>query len=183
MPIIVLLSGPISSGKTSLADQLIQRHGFQRLKSSDHLKAMCVSNGVEISRASLQKTGDDLDAETDFHWLVTDVAAPQMALNPSQQKWLIDAVRKPRQVEHFRADFHNEVLHVHLWAPEEVLKERYDRRRASGADNEGATSYAEAVTHPNEKASRALQGSADIAINVTTISAASAADAISLLVS
>jgi adenylosuccinate synthase len=182
MASIVLLSGAIASGKTTLAEELTSRHGFRRLKSSDHLKAICAEKGVEITRANLQKVGDDLDLDTDFKWLISDIAAPQIASTPDQQRWLVDAVRKERQVEHFREAFGSQVLHAHIWAPDEVLKVRYNQRRLA-ADQEGPTTYAEAVAHPNEAASRALHDKADVSMNVHRISVVAAADAIAAFVS
>ena len=175
MPSIVLLSGPIASGKTTLADELIKRHGFLRLKSSDHLKIICAERGLEVSRANLQEVGDDLDGLTDYQWLVSDVAKPQMAAASSQTRWLVDAVRKERQVEHFKAEFGQDVLHVHISAPEEVLRARYDKRREAGGDHEGSTDYLEALEHPNEIASRALTEVADINVDLTQIDPVEAA--------
>lgn len=183
MPSIILLSGPIASGKTTLAAELIESHGFHRLKSSDYLKALCATRGLEISRANLQKVGDELDSQTDYRWLVSEIAAPRIASTPDQNRWLIDAVRKGRQIEHFRAAFGPEVLHVHVWASEEVLKDRYYRRHAAGESHEGSTSYGEAIAHPNEIASRDLMDHADLAINVHRVSTAATASAIAMLVS
>lgn len=168
MPVI-LLSGPIASGKTTLADELIAHHGFKRLKSSDYLKLVCERQGYEISRSMLQQLGDRLDEETDYRWLVDDVARPQIAEDLRQHRWLIDSVRKERQIFHFRSGFGAEVLHVHVTAPDEVLKERFDRRVSSGQHYEGATTYVEAVAHPNEKSARALSRIADVLIDLGEI--------------
>lgn len=182
MASIVLLSGAIASGKSTLAKELTSRHGFQRLKSSDYLKAICAENSIEITRANLQKVGDDLDLDTGFKWLISEIAAPQITSAPDQHRWLVDAVRKERQVERFRDAFGSQVLHAHLWAPDEVLKLRYDQRRLA-AGQDGSTTYAEAVAHPNEAASRALHDKADVSMNVHRISVVAAADAIAGLVS
>jgi hypothetical protein len=167
MPTILLLSGPIASGKTTLADELIARHGFKRLKSSDYLKLLCQRRGHEISRLMLQQSGDRLDEETDYRWLVDDVACPQIAADPKQQRWLIDSVRKERQIFHFRSVFGSDVLHVHASAPDVVLKERFEHRLTSGQHHEGATTYAEATSHPNEISARALATIADVSINLS----------------
>jgi hypothetical protein len=183
MPSILLLSGPIASGKTTLAENLITAHGFRRLKSSDYLKTICTKNGVAVSRTSLQEAGDQLDLETDYQWLVTDVAKPQMVGEPAQSRWLIDAVRKDRQIEQFRTAFGTKVIHAHIWAPEEVLKARYEARLTSGAASEGTTSYAEAISHPNEIATRALKDAADVTLNVAILPSLAAASAIAAVTS
>ncbi len=178
MPRVLLLSGPIASGKTSLADELIARHGFKRLRSSDHLKAVCLQQGLDVSRSSLQQLGDRLDQETDFRWLIDEVAQPQIVAEPSQGRWLIDSVRKERQVAHFRSTFGSDVTHVHVWASEEVLLQRFEGRRNSGSHSEGSTEYAAAISHPNEVSARALLKIADLAINLGEIAPRSAGELI-----
>lgn len=165
-------------GKTSLANALIEQHKFRRLKSSHYLKDICASRGMPVSRASLQAVGDELDEATDFRWLIDDVALPQMGAEPEQHRWLVDSVRKPRQIEHFRTEFGGLVLHVHLWASEASLRQRYDLRRSSPGHAEGLTPYDVAIQHPNEVSSRALKGEADVAVLLERIGAIRAACAL-----
>jgi adenylosuccinate synthase len=101
-----------------------------------------------------------------------------MSSNPEQLRWLIDAVRKQRQVEHFRAAFGPEVLHVHLTADELMLRERYEVRLSVGDDYVGGMRYELAVQHPNEIAARALQEIADYLIDTSTLPPERVADAI-----
>lgn len=177
MLLVLLLSGPIAVGKTSVANALVEQHQFRCLKSSDYLKSICKARSIEVSRATLQSIGDDLDEATDFRWLVDDVAGPQISTGPQHQRWLVDSVRKQRQIEHFRAAFEDTVLHVHLWASDSALQERYARRRSSSEHAEGPSSYEVAVRHPNEISSRSLKDSADLAIRLESIDAELAAAA------
>lgn len=169
MPTILLLSGPIASGKTTLADALITAANFKRLKSSDHLKRLCEEQGREVSRLALQQLGDALDDQTDYRWLISDVAKPQIADDPRQDRWLIDSVRKEQQVRHFKDEFGAAVFHVHIWAPDDVLKRRFGERLNSSGHSEGLTSYVEAVSHPNEAAARSLKATAELSIELTSI--------------
>lgn len=179
---LVLLSGPIAVGKTTVADVLIKRFGYKRVKSSDYLRSVAADRQISEDRGLLQALGDELDEQTDYRWLVSDVAAPQVAAAGGVQKaWLVDSVRKERQIHHFRDSFGAAILHVHIWAPEEALRARYVNRLASGSHSEGSTPYEEAVQHPNEAASRALRGVADVTFNLARIGAAAAAAAIAAL--
>jgi adenylate kinase family enzyme len=178
MSSIVLLSGPIASGKTTLAEELIRRHDFERVKSSDHLRSICEQPAYEVSRAALQDMGDRLDQETDYGWLVEDVAKPQIAARPQRVRWLIDSVRKERQIFHFRSSFGDDVCHVHVSAPEEVLRERFEWRIASGEHHEGPTSYEQGIAHPNEISARALENVADLRIDLSQVDPAEAAERI-----
>ena len=182
MPIILLFSGPMASGKTTLADALIAREQFRRLKSSDFLKNLCQKRGSEVSRSALQELGDRLDHETDYRWLVDDVAKPQILAALQQHRWLIDSVRKERQVSHFRKAFASDVYHVHVWVPDAVLKERFDKRRESGSHSEGSTSYVEATSHPNEVSARHLKEIADLCIDLSTVALSTAVASILSLV-
>lgn len=169
MPSIVLFSGPIASGKTTVADELVGTHGFRRLKSSAYLRSICEQRGQAISRTALQELGDRLDEETDYRWLIEDVARKQIAATPNHPRWLIDSVRKEQQIAHFRAAFGSSIVHIHVWAPEEVLRKRFEQRLASALHHEGITTYDEAISHPNEISARALSDVADVSINLSAI--------------
>ena len=165
---IVLLSGPVAVGKTTLRQSLIDSHGFDYVRSSVYLKRVARQRKLGDDRAVLQNLGDDLDEATDFLWLLDDVAKPIISSSSGCQKWLVDAVRKERQIQHFRAAYGSAVLHVHLVASEDTLVRRYAGRHE-------ATSYETAIQHENEVASRALISVANLVIDNTLMSAADAA--------
>jgi len=159
---IVLLSGPFKVGKSTLTAALSEAFGFRKISSSDYLRTLVP--GLDAmdpaqSRLRLQEKGDQLDAETDYRWVVDPVAATAIAQAPQITGWLIDAVRKRRQVDHFRDHFGNAVEHVHLIAPESTLLVR------SGLTQEA---YETAIAHPNEVSSRALGEIADRVFDTTT---------------
>lgn len=163
--LILLLSGPVAVGKSTLASHLVGDHGFRTIRSGKYLQALALQAGSDTSRVALQRLGDNLDEQTDYAWLINDVAAPQIDGAPEQARWLLDSVRKERQVEHFRRRFAGDVLHVHLTAAEDVLRTRYGARLAAGAEYEGGTPYEDAVEHPNEVASRGLINIADLVVD------------------
>lgn len=164
--VVLLLSGPIAVGKTHLASGLESHLGFERVRSGAFLLRRAQTLGRQLQRSDLQALGDELDESTDFRWLIDEVVLPSVYGKPSQVRWLIDAVRKKRQVDHFREAFGGDVVHVHLIAAEETLKARYDSRIANGEEYLGNTSYEEAIQHPNEISSRGLYGIADYVVNV-----------------
>jgi len=165
MDYILLLSGPLAAGKTEVAALLTADWGFSRIRSSHYLQAIASERGGSTDRAALQTIGDALDAETDFRWLIEDVAIPTMQENPGMTRWLVDSVRKPRQVDQFRGAFPSRVFHLHLNAPEGVLRERYEARLRDGGEYAGATPYEIAISHPNEIASRGLISIADAVLS------------------
>lgn len=147
---IVLLSGPFKVGKSTLTAELVKGFSFRKVSSSGYLRTLIPDIdqlGEAEARLQLQERGDQLDADTDYMWVIDPVTTSVIEQNPSTLNWLVDAVRKKRQVEHFRERFGSAVTHVHLTAPEAILKVR------SGLTNEA---YERAISHPNEVNARAL---------------------------
>ncbi|AVR08429.1 hypothetical protein GNZ25_27275 [Burkholderia thailandensis] len=164
---LLLLSGAMRAGKSSVAHALKENYSFSGISSGGYLRTCGKPDAVLNLRSWLQETGDQLDIETDFAWVVDSVAVPAIAASPSVENWLFDAVRKPRQIEHFRARFGQIVRHVHLSASEDILRERY----AVGAAPSGAAAYVTAITHANEIAARSLGTIADEIFDTTTVTA------------
>lgn len=162
----LLLSGAIGSGKSSVASELKSSHNFSGISSSEYLRAYGQRQGEKNRRQQMQDLGDRLDSETDFTWIVREVAVPTIEMNSNIENWLLDAVRKPRQIAHFRSAFGDLVQHVHLSALENVLRSRYESRVAPGD-----SSYTEAIQHPNEMAARSLGLIADHTFDTTSTSA------------
>lgn len=154
---ILLISGPLAVGKTSVRETLVAHHGYLALQSSSFLRELASSCGIPSERASLQTLGDFLDTETQFSWVVKSVALPQIQENPERKFWVFDAVRKPEQVALFREQFGAAIRHVHLTCSEPVLKQRYELR----GRHDDSVSYEVAINHPNEVASRSLSRIAD----------------------
>jgi adenylate kinase family enzyme len=164
--VIVLFSGPIAVGKSTLCEILAISYGFRKISSGEYLRANALNRHLEPSRENLQFLGDQFDVATDFEWIVTDAAKPVLEQNSEHELWFIDSVRKPKQIEHFRAAFTN-VVHFHLTATEEVLAERYNRRNIGNEAKEGGTSYVKALIHPNERAARGLGKIADQVLDLS----------------
>lgn len=161
--VVLLLSGPVSVGKTTLRNLLVKHRSFGSIRSSTYLRGLATAT-TGTRRLDLQELGDGLDRQTDYRWVLDNVALPQMAANPRTNRWLFDAVRKQRQIEHFRDSFGQSVFHLHLNAPEEVLRERYEHRlREIGEPVEGA--YDRAIAHENERLSRSLIHVADAIVD------------------
>jgi cytidylate kinase len=178
MEMLLLFSGPIAVGKSEIAKVLVGKHRFRGLKSGFYLRDRANSSELGVNRAALQRLGDSFDEQTDYRWIVDDIAIPDVQSNPGQVFWLMDCVRKKRQVQHFRDAFSKAVLHVHFTAPEEVLKKRYDERLATGREYDGDTPYEIAKNSPNEISARSLGEIADVILDLTTISPEEAAAAI-----
>ena len=179
--LILLISGPLAVGKTAVRDELEKSYGFVSLRSSAYLRYQANAERIPLDRQSLQNLGDRLDVETNYRWVVDSVARPAISASEGML-WLFDAVRKERQVAHFRESGLGLVLHVHFTAADHLLRERYERRQiAQGADAD-LTTYEDAINHDNERASRALKAIADSSVDLGDISPQVAADEVMVLV-
>lgn len=170
---LLLLSGPMASGKTSVSASLQEAHRFVPISSGSFLRAQLTSRNEPVDRLNLQELGDALDRATDFVWLIDSVAIPALGTQPDVDSWLLDAVRKPRQVELFRNRFGNAVRHVHIVAPESVLEQRYAERGLNHLED-----YQASVLHPNEQSARSLAGLADKVLDTEQYSPLEIADQI-----
>lgn len=171
MKLMLLLSGPVAVGKTSVAKALIERYKFHGVRSGGYLSELAKREGLPTDRAGLQALGDKLDSESDYSWLIENIAKPAINASPDLDFWIVDCVRKKRQTEHFRDQFAASVCHVHLTATEELLEKRYSKRIELGEEYLGGTSYEVAIKHPNEVLSRNLGALADLNICVDDLNA------------
>ncbi|WP_077747453.1 AAA family ATPase [Pseudomonas sp. FSL W5-0299] len=161
---LLLLSGPMASGKTSVSAVLQEHFGFFSISSSSFLRAQLVGQGEVPDRHKLQELGDSLDKSTDFSWVIDSVARPAINARPDVDNWLLDAVRKSRQLEIFKLHYAGAVMHIHIDAPESVLQQRYAERGLNHL-----AEYQANVRHPNELSARSLGSIADKVFDTGTL--------------
>jgi adenylosuccinate synthase len=160
---IVLISGHICTGKSNLARRLCDSFGFRKVKTSDVLRDWALRSKASTDRESLQKLGDKLDADTKGGW-VLDAVQALLAEHPDANV-VVDAVRISAQVERFRERFGPRVTHVHLWATEEMLRRRFQDRKAQGREPDGSMTYDRANLNKTEKEVDYLAREADVAVD------------------
>jgi adenylosuccinate synthase len=123
---VIAISGPVAVGKSVLADQFIERFRTFRLST----RQILIDRDVENDRGALIEAGKNLDLETDGAW-VRDGVLPYLEREKAKQIILIDAVRTGRQVHHLREKLGNRFVHVHVTAPFQIVKDRYESRDAA----------------------------------------------------
>ncbi len=148
MRLIIAVSGPIAVGKSQLIRWFEDRFRAVRVSTRELIQSL--KKNVPTERGALQNAGDELDRETDGKWVANGLAA-RMAKMADDAIVIVDSVRIARQVEQLKSRFGDRVFHVHLTASEEVLRQRFDGRNASGDPTvrEFAT-YDEAKSNPTE---------------------------------
>ncbi|SRR6266571_4388839 len=160
---IVLISGPISSGKSELAKRLAQHTQSTLLKTKEVILKRFPRTRVE--RAPMQRAGDRLDRETGGKWIATEVGQRILSDEAFENAPLIvvDAVRIKEQIDEVRKAFSSKyrVVHIHVWAPPEELERRFKSRRREGDPQ----TYAEVAKNLTERRVMALREYADISID------------------
>ena len=155
---IIVLSGPVASGKTSLGDLLESRYGFLRLKTR---QLIVEATGVPAEREQLQRAGERLDRERGGTW-VADALASLIAPLPDGALVLVDAVRIEPQINAIRERFGARVTHVHLTTPRHELAERYRTRQGEVRE---LASYDAVAANETESKVEELAKIADIVID------------------
>src|SRR5258708_3696810 len=99
---ILLLSGSISSGKSTLGKGLIETYGGAVLKTKQVIKVLKLK--VADDRDSLQKAGEALDRSTGGRW-VQQALIRLIAENPDAEAIVVDSVRISEQIDAIRQSF------------------------------------------------------------------------------
>ena len=172
--LILLTSGPIAVGKSSVVSILINQFRFKQISSSSHLKRLAASRGLKPDRQTLTEIGDALDVDTDFSWVVSPVTSNAINQYTSINRWVFDSVRKKKQVQSFRTTYPNAVKHIYFDADERILQTRYEQRMRRNPDKDNQD-YKKAISTPNEIEARSLKTLADIVIDISNMTPVDAA--------
>jgi adenylosuccinate synthase len=156
---ILLLSGAVSSGKTTLGTMLVERFQFDRLKTKEVLQTYFPESAHE--RKALQDRGTFLDRKTKGTWVRDEVLARIAKTNPKYL--LVDAVRIEEQVDAIRRAYGPRVFHIHLEAESGALTDRYKKRKNAAGFKE-LPAYQDVAKNPVEKRISRLAEIADVVI-------------------
>lgn len=157
---LIVISGPISSGKSTLVRGLSERHGFDVRRTKDWLSRRTQSQG-ETRREELQRYGDESDEETAGKWIVEELRKDLPSL--ATDTVILDSARTQNQVDALREAFGTVVTHIHLSAPEEELMRRFSERTKARQGEPAA--YAAVRANKTERNVDSLSNIADIVID------------------
>lgn len=156
---IVVISGPVASGKSGLARQLCE--AFKGKHYSTH--ELLVSRlGGNPNRRDLQEAGQKLDRGTKGSW-VRDQIWHEIYDLEGYDLAVVDSVRIPRQVEFLRESFGRRVTHIHTFASEKTLRKRYNKRRKQRAGE--LPSYQDMTADETESRVEEMREHADLVID------------------
>jgi adenylosuccinate synthase len=164
---IVVLSGPVACGKTTLGESLCLRHGGYRFSTHELISDEFGADATP-DRAALQALGEQLDMQSDGRW-VADALGRRLTEVPEDALVVVDSARIQGQIDGLRAAYGRRVVHIHLTAPLGELARRYKRRPRKFIE---MSSYDEVRQDPTEAKVELLDHDADIVINTFHCSSA-----------
>ncbi len=128
--IILVLSGEICTGKSTISDKLEVEFGFKHCKTRNGLNHLAEKKykGASQDRDFLQKFGEELDSEGGGKWVLDyfqEIYEKDFATN---NFYVIDSARILKQIQHLRSAYSYFVYHVHLTgSPTELERRFYER--------------------------------------------------------
>ena len=159
VPVLILLSGAVCAGKTTLAGGLKQSQAARVLTTRTLITAQVHQAAEQLDRGRLQRLGNALDHRTGGRWVADAVRSLTL-----DRLTVVDAVRTPNQVAAISATV--PTLHVHLTASDSVLKERYAQRVSADPAFEHPTLTA-LRRDPTEASIEHLASLADLVIDTS----------------
>lgn len=161
---IIVLSGPVASGKSTLTQHLVDKIDAVVIKTRDLILERLP--GTKEERRALQAAGEGLDRADGGAWVQEALArlVERHSDGGSQggKVFVVDSVRIPGQVEGIRKAFPSYVHHIHLTANLDELSTRYLGRSAKTKE---LGDYKKVRRNKTEKAVEELASLADIVVN------------------
>ena len=121
---IIGLTGPMASGKSTVVNAL-KNKGFKYTSLSDMVREECQKNDLEENRDNLMATGQKLRQAFGAGVLGQRVA--EKIQREGGEKWIIDGLRNPAEVEALR-NLPHFILVANI-APEELIVKRILERK------------------------------------------------------
>ena len=160
---VVVLSGRVRSGKTTLAELLKEQFGTIIFRTRDHLKKL--DPKTEFARDAMQKLGERLDKKTQGRWVCDGLMKFDMTENKGENNIVVvDAVRIRNQIVAIRKGYKDKVIHIHLNAPLGELVQRYKKKKKRKGIKE-LKSYHLVQLDPTEAKVKKLEDIADVVID------------------
>ncbi len=160
---IVLISGPICSGKSALTAHLKDRHGAEIVKTKELI--LKAKPKTKPERRSLQLAGQRLDNSDGGVWVAQalgEVLDNRKIGSTPMGLFVVDSVRIAGQIDAIRKAYGADVHHIHLTAKEDELKRRFICRAAQEDQN---TEYDELKRNRTERNIEKLADLADIVVS------------------
>jgi adenylosuccinate synthase len=161
---IIVVSGQVCAGKTTLATSLAARFGVSHVKTSHCILAL--RPDVERERRAMQEVGEAFDRDTGGRWVLDGLRKhlSDRENDASNTIVVLDAARIEGQIEAIRRGYGHRVMHIHLEASETELSRRYQETKGQREFKELPT-YSEVMANATEAGVKDLAHIADVIIS------------------
>jgi adenylosuccinate synthase len=164
---VVLLSGRVASGKSTLCDHLRQFENVSFLKTKKLIADAALKklgHAMQAERRAMQNFGDRLDRETKGQWVRDELRRWLGKLGASEPSAVVvvDSIRILEQIKAIRESYGYAVLHIHLRASDSALARRY-ASKSSGLKE--LRSHTELTRNYTEAKVEELERAADVVID------------------
>ncbi len=168
--VILVLSGEICTGKTTLSDKLVDQFNFEVFKTKEVLQIIASEKikKREISRIDLQEFGENLDVSTKGRWVIEHFQKQFFRKIESTNLIVIDSARILDQIRAFREAYSIYVVHIHLSANPKTLYSRYVERMKATSSltvSEIKSQYSKVKNNNTETKVNELKNDADLVID------------------
>lgn len=167
--IILVLTGEICTGKSTLARLLDERFNFKHCKTKEGLQEISEKElqGKRPDRDYFQKLGERLDVFGGGKWVLEYFQKLYEKKFHENNFYVIDSARIIQQIAHIREAYSYFVYHIHLEASPESLKNRFLKRGEIQflPEKEQLEKYARYKEDSTEKNVYTLRNEADLVIN------------------
>ncbi len=167
--VILVLTGEICTGKSTLASLLAERFHFKHCKTKIGLDEIAEKelNGKAPERDFYQKLGEQLDVQGGGKWVLEYFQQLNEKTFAEHNLYVIDSARIIQQIAHIREAYSYFVYHIHLEASQESLKNRFLQRGEIKdlPEQEQLEKYTRYKDDPTEKNVHTLRNEADLVIN------------------
>jgi adenylosuccinate synthase len=167
--VILVLSGEICTGKSTLANKLAQTFGFKHCKTKEGLLYLAQKKlkGKSPERDYFQKFGEQLDTTGDGKWVLEYFQHLYAKDFEKDTFYVIDSARILKQIQHIREAYSYFVYHIHLEASEKSLEKRFLERGEIKdlSKKEQKSKYKKYKQDPTEQQVNTLKDDADLVIN------------------
>ncbi|MEW8077961.1 MAG: adenylosuccinate synthetase [Candidatus Thiodiazotropha endolucinida] len=128
---IVVLSGQVSVGKSTLAHKLVSRFSALHCSTGDIITTL--KPDVPRERKAMQEAGEALDRAKKGEWVAQGLRQ-LLEQNDHNGLVVVDSIRVKEQIHALRKYYGTKVVHIHLSADETVLSSRYKKRKQKIAE-------------------------------------------------
>ncbi len=123
---IIGLTGPMASGKTTVLDAL-KKWGFKHITLSDMIREEAQKLGIKEERENLMNIGQSLRSKHGPGVLA--FRSLEKIKSAGGDKWVVDGIRNPAEIEELRKE--SDVIIIANTAPEDMIINRICSRKRS----------------------------------------------------